>query len=768
MVFDDYAAVDSVCYDLKLGDFPRAKNRSRVNDLFNGMPPHTDREVKENNIKVNFNDLTATVQGHDARAQLYSAFNKPGRFFNLTVDLGPKHKRSDRAHTVNNEMQRIMKRSLPYYECYRSKLALDVLHGIGPACWDGPERWCPDPLGIEDVLVPSGTLLTFRNLDRFALYRTYSWPELVRLTSGPDLDPGWDKGMLDAIRKWFREKAVELMGDDWPDVWAPEKATEATKENVGYYFADRLPTVNVFDFYFWSDEKDSEGWYRRMILDAWSTPYMGAGAAYHMDRRRGDLFQKNGFLYTSNNRKVADHWQQIVSFQIADLSAVAPFRYHSVRSLGWLLYSACMWQNLLRCKFNEHVFENLMQYFRVKSYDDYQRALKVELINRGFIDETVQFIPQSERWQINGQIVQAAFEQWDQLIKRSASGYYQRPPSDEDKTRKTAYQVQTEVTATAGLVATAFEQAYRYQTEEYREIMRRFFQKNSTDPEVNMFRANCLRKGVPETMLDTVEAWDLEPERMMGSGNKSIEIGVANWLMQYRNLYDPDPQRDILHQATLLVTDDPDFANRLVPENPVKVTDSIHDAQLAAGTLMMGLPLDIKTGINHIEYVETLLQRLGLLIQQVEQSGGMASQQQIVGFQNMAQHIVGHIQIIAQDPNEKPRVKQYGDMLAKLMNMVRAYAQRLTAALQKGGNGQPQMDPKDIAKIQATNAMAQNKIALAKQSHAAKTAQRQIQFEQDLKQQQQKHQVEIAATDIETAAEIRRNRLQSLNEPTQE
>jgi len=40
-----------------------------------------------------------------------------------------------------------------------------------------------------------------------------------------------------------------------------------------------------------------------------------------------------------------------VAFQFADLSAVAPFRYHSVRSLGWLLYAVINLQNRLRCKF---------------------------------------------------------------------------------------------------------------------------------------------------------------------------------------------------------------------------------------------------------------------------------------------------------------------------------------------------------------------------------------------------------------------------------
>lgn len=764
MIFDDFAAVDQVCYDLKLGDYPRARNRARINDLFNGLPPLTDEEAEKQNVKVNFNDLTATVQGHDARSQLYSAFHKTGNCFTLRTDMGTKHKRTERGIVATKEANRILNRSLPYYECRRSKLALDVLHGVGPACWNGPEKWCPDPLGIEDVLIPAGTFLTMSNLDRFALYRSYSYPELVRLTNGPDVDPGWDKTMLEAIKKWFKEKAAELMGNNWPAVWSPDKLAEGVKEDTGFYMGDRLPTLDVFDFYFWSDEKDGDGWYRRIILDAWNTPLMASGGGFGMQRRHGELFKKDGFLYTSGDRKVADKWSEIVSFQFADLSAVAPFRYHSVRSLGWLLFATCMWQNLLRCKFNEHVFENLMQYFRVKSFDDYQRALKVELINRGFIDETIQMVPQSERWQINYQIVDAAFQQWDSLIKRSSASYYQRGADPQDKTRKTAQQYMGEVNATASLVGMAFEQAYRYQAGEYNEIKRRFMRWPSTDPEVNKFRANCLRQGIPESMLKDPDAWDLEPERTMGAGNKTIEVGVANWLMEHRPLYDPEPQQEILRQATLLVTDDPAFTNRIVPEKPVKITDAVHDAQLTAGVLMGGLPVSIKTGMNHIEYVETMLMDFDLLVKGVEKRGGMATAQEIFGFQNLAGHIAGHIQIIAQDEGEKQRVKQYQDTLAQLLNMVKAYAQRLQEQKAKG-NGQLQMDPKDAAKIQATQVGAQVKAQSAKESHAARTAQRQIAFEQKMRHDEEKHKLEVAATDLKTASEIRQNRLRSLNEP---
>ena len=91
--------------------------------------------------------------------------------------------------------------------------------------------------------------------------------------------------------------------------------------------------------------------------------------------------------------------------------------------------------------------------------------------------------------------------------------------------------------------------------------------------------------------------------------------------------------------------------------------------------------------------------------------------------------------------------------------------QRLQQAMQKQaqqGNGKGGMDPKDAAKIQATMMTAKVKSDNMRDSHAQRTAQRQIQFEQQVQQDAQKHQADIQGKDLETAAEITRNRLKSV------
>lgn len=745
---------------MRQADYPRALNRTAINQLFNGQPPWSDTEAEENQITVNYNGLDGCRIAHDARSQFAQNFQKPGKYFNATVDMGPKHRRQSWGNIVSTEMNRRMKNSLDYFECFRSKFACNVLHGIGPAIWQDQDMWCPEAAGVEDVLIPANTKLTMRNLPFFVLYHSWTAPELIALTNGPNCDPGWNKPLVDELIKWIDDSTVQLLNSNWPEVWSPEKQAERMKGDGAQYASDAVPTIDTFDFYYLVADGETPGWRRRIILDSWSSPNQGT-----ISRREGEIWKKGGgqFLYNGHDKVFAAKREEIVSFQFADLSAVGPFKYHSVRSLGFLIYGACLIQNRLRCRFTESVFEAMMIYMRIKTGEDVQRALKAKLSNFAFWDESLSMIPANERFQVDAALVELGLKSNQQAIQDNSASFTQSQ-NTQDKTERTKFEVMARLQASTTLIGAAMGQAYTYQKYEYREIFRRFMRTNSRDPDVRSFRAAVLRQGVPEVMLDH-EAWDIDPERVMGAGNKTLEMTIAEQLMQMRQLYDPESQRTILRDVTTAITDDPARAEALVPEKPLRVSDSVHDAQLAAGVLMQGLPVSIKTGMNHPEYVETLLNSMAQMVVRIgKQQQGNATQAEIEGLQAIAQNITGHISIIAQDKSEKQRVKKYGDELGKLMNVVKAFAQRLAEERQKQAqqNGNGQMDPKDQAKIQATMMMAKTKAQLAKESHAQRTAQRQIQFQQEHQQRQQSHQANIAATDLETAAEIGRSRFKSL------
>ena len=754
MQFDEPRQLDSICWQMRQADYPRALNRARINNLFNGFPPYSDQEQEENQLE-NINDLSGPVLAHDGRSQFYNAFMKPGRYFTANTEDGPVHKRQEFGSIVTQQLARVMKRSLKYTECFRSMFALDVLHGIGPSGWRNQDLWCPSPIGVEDVMVPGNTELGYmEDMPFFAIYHSFTAPELIKLTRGPKRDPAWNVDLVDACIKWCDKQAMTLVGTNWPEIWSPEKQQERVKSDGGFYSGDNVPTIDTWDFYFWNDDGKVSGWNRRMILDSWSWPAISATSpdnqSYTPTRRTGEPWdgdQKNKFLYNPGKRKFANSLNEIVNWQFADLSAVSPFKYHSIRSLGWLLYAVCHLQNRLYSKSIEAQFEQLMMYFQVNSKEDSQRALKVDLVNRGFIDPSVKFIPRAERYQVGADFFQLGFNINKEIIGRNSSSYTNNPALTPDKRELTATQWMGEANKSTQLVSAALNQAYIYQAVQYREIFRRFTRKHSKDADVREFQAECLRRGVPEDLLYNHSAWDIEPDRIVGAGNKTLEMAVYDRLMAARNLFDPEPQRMILRGFALANTDDAALANNLVPEQP-KISDSVHDAQLAAGTLMQGMPVSPKSGTNNIEYIEALLTSMAMVVQKISKNGDNADMNDIMGLANMADHIGQRIGMLAQDPNEKERVKKYSDQIGKIMNMVKRFAQMLQEKMEAQGtpeqNAANEEQARAQAKIEADKMITQAKQANTRESHAQRTAQRQLQFEQEARQKQQEHELEMA------------------------
>jgi hypothetical protein len=225
--------------------------------------------------------------------------------------------------------------------------------------------------------------------------------------------------------------------------------------------------------------------------------------------------------------------------------------------------------------------------------------------------------------------------------------------------------------------------------------------------------------------------------------------------MAIRPNLDPQAQKEVDRIYVLANTDDPRLERALVPE-VASVSPSVVEAYNSFGSLMQGVPAPVQEGINHEEAIQVLLQAMGAVVQRCMQTGGMATEEQIVGFNTVAQNIGQHLQKFAQIKTNKGKAKAFGDQLGRMMNEVKAFSQRL-AEQKKQQQAGGQLDPADAAKIQAIALTAKTKADLASKSHAQKTAQRQVTFEMKTKQDEEKHRMELAKQDLEAAIEIRRN-----------
>ena len=354
--FSSADKVEEVVWTMRLADLPRGENRAVLDRLYDGFPPYNEEQATENNVEINRNDLSGVNALSQARRQWLNSFTKPGNYFSVALDSGPAHKRTEWSHTITREINRRLKRSKSMMEQLRAKGAMAILHGVGAVNWKDRRSPIPQPVPMSSLMIPSGTDIDFENLEYYAVYDEWTPSQLYQMTHGPKTDPGWNEDLVDAQLKYAAEQTT-MANNANTYQYMPERVLEAVKSDMGFWGSDAVAKIPVWQFLY-READDGTGWYRKVILD-WN-----AGGETTLDSksrptsRNKDSKGESTFLYSSGTRKYANSLSEILHCQFADCSAVAPFKYHSVRSLGWMLWGICDLQNRLHCKFNEAVFQS--------------------------------------------------------------------------------------------------------------------------------------------------------------------------------------------------------------------------------------------------------------------------------------------------------------------------------------------------------------------------------------------------------------------------
>lgn len=750
--FSTQQHVEQIVWQMRLADFPRSASRDILNKTYNGEPPYDPAFAAENNIEFNRSFLEGTGVLTDARTQWNTNFLGPGNILTVQLDSGPAKDKANWSQIITKHANRALKRSPEMISNIRETGAAVLLHGPGPSAW--PDRRTPVPkcIPISSLMIPSETDVDFSNLEYFAIFREMTVSQLYEKTHGPKTDPGWNMPLVMQELQFVGSQVMKQ-----PNMsnfqYSPERITELIKQDIGFWGSDAVPTIDYWDFYYRKKE-DGCGWYRKIFLD-WES------GGRECDKK-GETCPSspNGgkWLYDSGNRKYADSWNQIIHVNHGDCSAVPPFKYHSERSLGWMNWGIVDLMDRLKNKVAEQAFSDLMWFFRTASQGDFNRIKKANFLHMGVIPQGIDWVKGNERFSPDPKFVQFTSEMLRSQLQANSTSFTRSAERVSGEKEKTATQVMAEVNSANTMTSGVMNLAKVYETSKYREILRRLCIPNNPDKMAKKFRKACLDDGVPPEFLD-IEKWDIEAERTMGAGNKTVQMAIVQYLNSIRQNLGPEAQRQVDHDGILIMTEDAAKAELLAPiKGQPTVSKSMHDAEIAFPLLMMGLPFKKTPHMIYEDYVSTWLEQMGLTVRQIQASGGIGTQQQVSGLNNAAKRIGEFLKIMAQDEAAGPKVRQYGDLLGQLMNVVKGFSQRLKEQ-QQAGNGNGAMDEAAV-KLQGKLLIDQAKAQNMRESHADKTAQRQAQFELD----QERKDRELAAKLrrdatmelMETAADIRR------------
>lgn len=685
-------------------------NMAKINSLFNGDPPWTPKEAKRHKVQINVPSTKCPSILDNARGQWETAFTSRDKFFRVSCVMGEPEMRHVYSLKFTRNLARIMKRNKDFINTTNEVGASVMLHGRGPLAWENEDKWCPDMIGLGDLKIPARTLTTFKNLGFYGIYRRYTPFMLYDAAFGDYPDKRWNKKLIKAILSKLAD--VNTEGVDYTTWEFPAEVVEDFKSNSGYWSSDAVPVINCWDFRFRADKKQDgkEGWERRVILDR-DNP--------SLENVQGQA----AWLYNSAG-PFADSLDEMLQVIYANGCHVAPFRYHSVRGLGYRLYDEGRYEARAENRLKETVLQEMMWVFYNVPAEDRERVESFWLSHMGVLPPGVKWVPANERPKPDINLIMAGMNQSRQLMSESSTSYVMDMEGGEENDRETATKTMARMQQANAMIGNFLVKAYEQWRYVGKEIVRRFLKKNSLDPDVKEFQKLCSEDEIPEEWMKP-EAWEVEPERVAGNGNRMLAAAMADRLMLHYQKMDPQGQKVVLRLYVDANTDDPDLGDVIAPMDEQEPSSTVLAAYRDVGPLMQGLPSPYDRHTNMPEYIETLLKALTGLVNQVNQSGGVPDQHTLLGLATVAQSIEQRIQLMAQDAEAKPKVREYEGLLSQLKNQLKAFAQRLQEQAKKRGQG---LDPEVMAKLQGMQLMAQTQAKIKEAGAAQKMQHKQLAF----------------------------------------
>lgn len=771
--FSDAAKVMAILESMQTVENVRAQDRAMIDTLFNGKRPFSDMEVKDHQIRINVNWNEGNKIMQDANRQVNNATLHVGKFFEAIFqgDGLEQVQKDDFSLKFTTNLHKFLKGGNPQYGklgkkhlfLRRTRNASVALHGIGPLMWTNANDPLPRFIPLEDLLIPTDTSLDFINLSYFGVNMYLTQGEFFDLANGDKTQKGWNKSLVNAVLDALKDpKNGGSKNENYAE--QPEKWQENFKQNKCYTDQDTAPRVRLRWFLY----KNNEGkWFRKIVLRE-----LPAGMKYSETVTQGTQF-----IYESD-APFADDIDHILHCQFGDCSIVPPLRFHSVRGLGVLLYSVIECMNRMRCQFVQHVFDSLMPWFRINNPTDRARQAKIELFPYAVIEDGVQVVPNVERHQINPGMVDMAMSQFRQLMSESSSSFVQ-DINDGTSKEMTATEAQARLQSVNVMVGGMLQMMYSQEVFYFQEVIRRFCQPNPTNKDVILFQKMCIADGIPREAL-VPELWCVEIEKVLGAGDQMLAQQEATALLSQSQRFDPDAQRTILKLWAQVITRNADLANQLVPIQPPDATAGTYAAEEVFGTLMEGVPVSMRQGIDQQGYIESMIGMMAAKVGQIEKAGGeegggVGTPEDIIGLATVANDIEQHIAIFEQNQENAQLVKQYQDALGQLMNMVKAFAQRLAEKMQSETN----VDPESQAKAQSMIMLAQTKSKISEAQALQKMQIQQAKFSQKQRQDQVKQmaqmqtaivklQADLAEQAARTKADISTQQFAAQNQPQKE
>jgi len=691
----DAASANSLFHALRKADEGSARNRARVDGMFDGANPYNQAQLSTSGqglkTNLNFGEAQRLLDvSLSAYVDLYSSLEK---LVEVKGTLGEPSERGIMEDIVAEELTHLL-RSWPEFHSHYLRLCTTFIkHGVGVCYFDTPDNWRFRVGGFSDMLIPRQTPASESMIDIAVGRRKYHLHELYAFIKNPKAAErvGWD------VTEVKRVIMKNCRTDGKPRSW--EQYQQELKNN-DIYEGFQNPTVSVL--HFWVREVD--------------------GSISHYITAED---KPKEFLY----KKISRYESPEQAYVMFAYGVGSNGTYHSVRGLGHRIFNHIQTSNRLRCQ----MVDGAMLSSAVMIQPDSQRAMDelgftyygayaVLSPNVNIIDKAIPNLSNS---------VQPALTDISNQLARNTdtvSSY----GSEQSSPYRNQMQVVADMDVQTRLSGASLNLFYASWQRLLREVVRRVITSKRKDASLTDFRDRCLMRGVPEEFINTLDIARTKAVRSIGNGSYANRLVALRELQGISGSFDEVGRKNLTRDIVSTRVGH-DLADRYVPiaqDSRPTVDNKI--AFLENQSLMQGSPVPVEANEMHGLHLDVHLPALVQIIEQLN-AGAADPVQSLPVLQAFYAHVAETIQALAADPaaqaviGEANQVLQYAEEMINNTSKQVQKMQREAAEAGAEGDGQQGPDPEMQVKMQEH----QLKMDMARQKAELDMSLKQAKFEQE-------------------------------------
>lgn len=618
----------NVCETMRRDDQLAAFNRTKVQAMFDGLPPRSQAEMQRlgqgNCANANWG------QGIELLEEAKAPY--PGLIQNTEIlcsmplknDFGDENLRTDWQPIIEEEFTVMLRKWSGFYPNFLQLVHQVKAHGVGVMYWEDALDWRFSVDGLQRFKFPRNVKPDADCIEMCGCEVSMLPHHLYARIRNPEIAEklGWN---VEACRKALVAAQPNLpQYTDW-EWW--EQQFKNNDYLMSFNGQGEQPTVN--GWYLWAKEAD------------------GTVSHYFVNRDNPGqdfLFKKEGRFSTMGS--------QMVLFT-DDVGSNGTL--HSIRGLGQVIFSKVLADNQIYNRMVDLAVFTSTPIFEQADEDSLMTDALIPVGAFNVLGSGWKF-PDRQMPDYSRSLMPMIETLRDRMLSAS-SRYTQTAPTLQGRQPSTKYGEQVRQNSLAALSDAQINLFMAPWERGMKNIVRRVTRKNymNMEPgghEVAEFKRRCLIRGVPTEAIEHIDVDSVRVVIPLGAGSPAARTMILEQLLPIMPSYDQTGQAYFRRDYTVAVAG-VQAANRYAPASGIMRTPmDVPLATLQNSSLREGFPQPVYDTDNNLVHAQTHLSGengIQSIVMQMQPEGQMPITESIPQLEPLYTHGMEHLQLA--DPN---------------------------------------------------------------------------------------------------------------------